>query len=69
MHHAVPDLQRGIDPRGTCARDEGGGVVEEHFVGADLNQERREPAQVAVERGGQGCPRVGRAEVRGDHAS
>jgi len=64
MRHPGCDVEDHVDVRLTCALGQPYGVVEEQFVGADLEQDRREAGQVREDSGSeQWLVRVLTAEI------
>ncbi len=50
MDHAVPDLQFDIDADGARSVRKHRGIGQHRFAVADLNQQRRQPGEVGIQR-------------------
>ena len=68
VEHFVPDFFGDFDAGVAGFLGGAGGVGEEHFVVADLHEERGEAGVVGVEGGGERGFGVGAAEVHGGHS-
>jgi hypothetical protein len=50
MHHPLPHIDLRIDASGSGALDVAHGIVQQNFVIADMNADRRQAGEVAIER-------------------
>ncbi len=48
MRHAFPDIERGIDVGGDGALHIAPRIVQQHFVIADMDAERRQASKLAI---------------------
>ena len=64
MWHPHPNVDPGIDARGSGPLDEPERVVEQHFVVTDMNAGRRHAGKSTEERRSQWLFRVGASQVR-----
>ena len=68
VRHFVPNLERDVDTRGASLFGEARRVVQQRLGVADLQQQRRQAAEVGMQRGGQRTLRVGVAQIELRHA-
>jgi hypothetical protein len=65
MDHLGPDPQCGVHLRGAGDGCEPQGIVEEGFRGADLDEQRRQAAQIGMQRRDQRQAGIGTREIKG----
>jgi hypothetical protein len=64
VDHRRPLAERDVDAGLASAGGESARVVEQHLVTADVDEQRRQPAQIGVERRDERPLRVRAAEIR-----
>jgi hypothetical protein len=50
VHHSLPNIDLRIDARGDSALNVAHGVIQQNFVIADMDADRRQAGEVAIER-------------------
>jgi hypothetical protein len=64
MDHTVPHIHACIHTCGHCMLHEADRVVEQQFVVADMDTDRREPGQIGVEGRRKGIGRILTVQIR-----
>ena len=66
MRHALPDIERGIDVGCDGTLDVLSCVVQQHLVVADMDADRRQASELAIQGGRRGVRGYAMAQVGGD---